>query len=188
MSTLKNTMTGVSTIFRSPSAAPAQREQATLQVLTQEVIKTSEIEGERLNLDAVRSSRARRLGVDIGTLAPAALKRRELAHAPRRTRSGCVPRGRWRGQLRYVAVTRELVLVVLAGELVEKAQLTKHRAGLKQWQRLVTRNMLPSCPRAFLRAIMGYAQDKVVATDFRGEFRVWSNYSLHRRPAPVRCG
>ena len=38
----------------------AQREQATLQVLTQEVIKTSEIEGERLNLDAVRSSVARR--------------------------------------------------------------------------------------------------------------------------------
>ena len=47
----------------------AQREQATLQVLTQEVIKTSEIEGERLNLDAVRSSIARRLGLDIGALA-----------------------------------------------------------------------------------------------------------------------
>ncbi len=48
----------------------AQREQATLQVLTQEVIKTSEIEGEHLNLDAVRSSIARRLGLDIGALAP----------------------------------------------------------------------------------------------------------------------
>jgi Fic family protein len=48
----------------------AQREQATLQVLTQEVIKTSEIEGESLNLDAVRSSLARRLGLDIGALAP----------------------------------------------------------------------------------------------------------------------
>ena len=48
----------------------AQREQATLQVLTQEVIKTSEIEGERLNLDAVRSSIASRLGLDIGALAP----------------------------------------------------------------------------------------------------------------------
>ena len=47
-----------------------QREQATLQVLTQEVIKTSEIEGEHLNLDAVRSSIARRLGLDIGALAP----------------------------------------------------------------------------------------------------------------------
>lgn len=47
-----------------------QREQATLQVLTQEVIKTSEIEGERLNLDAVRSSLARRLGLDIGALSP----------------------------------------------------------------------------------------------------------------------
>ena len=48
----------------------AQREHATLQVLTQEVIKTSEIEGERLSLDAVRSSIARRLGLDIGALAP----------------------------------------------------------------------------------------------------------------------
>ena len=48
----------------------AQREQATLQVLTQEVIKTSEIEGERLSLDAVRSSIASRLGLDIGALAP----------------------------------------------------------------------------------------------------------------------
>ena len=48
----------------------AQREQATLQVLTQEVIKTSEIEGERLSLATVRSSIARRLGMDIGALAP----------------------------------------------------------------------------------------------------------------------
>ena len=48
----------------------AQREQATLQVLTQEVIKTGEIEGERLSLDAVRSSIARKLGMDIGALAP----------------------------------------------------------------------------------------------------------------------
>ncbi|WP_372825885.1 Fic family protein [Polaromonas sp.] len=49
----------------------AQREQATLQALTQEVITTSAIEGEALSLDAVRSSIARRLGVDIGALAPA---------------------------------------------------------------------------------------------------------------------
>jgi len=48
----------------------AQRDQATLQVLTQEVITTSEIEGERLSLDVVRSSIARRLGLDIGALAP----------------------------------------------------------------------------------------------------------------------
>ena len=47
-----------------------QREQATLKVLTQEVIKTSEIEGEQLSLDAVRSSVARKLGMDIGALAP----------------------------------------------------------------------------------------------------------------------
>lgn len=49
----------------------AQRDQAALQALTQEVITTSAIEGETLNLDAVRSSIARRLGVDIGALAPA---------------------------------------------------------------------------------------------------------------------
>ncbi|MGH8760839.1 MAG: Fic family protein, partial [Burkholderiales bacterium] len=49
----------------------ALRDQATLQVLTEDVLKTSEIEGERLNPDAVRSSIARRLGVDIGALAPA---------------------------------------------------------------------------------------------------------------------
>jgi Fic family protein len=48
----------------------AERQQATLRVLTQEVVKTSEIEGERLNMEAVRSSIARRLGVDIGALAP----------------------------------------------------------------------------------------------------------------------
>jgi Fic family protein len=49
----------------------ALRDQATLQVLTEDVLKTSEIEGERLNPDSVRSSIARRLGVDIGALAPA---------------------------------------------------------------------------------------------------------------------
>jgi Fic family protein len=49
----------------------AQRDQATLQVLTQEVVTTSAIEGETLNLDAVRSSIARKLGVDIGALTPA---------------------------------------------------------------------------------------------------------------------
>lgn len=49
----------------------AQRDQATLQALTQEVITTSAIEGETLNLDAVRSSIARWLGVNIGALAPA---------------------------------------------------------------------------------------------------------------------
>ncbi|MDO8369952.1 MAG: Fic family protein [Candidatus Nitrotoga sp.] len=49
----------------------ALRNQATLQVLTEDVLKTSEIEGQQLNPDAVRSSIARRLGVDIGALAPA---------------------------------------------------------------------------------------------------------------------
>ena len=44
----------------------AQRDQATLQALTQELITTtSAIEGEALNLHAVLSSIARRLGVDM---------------------------------------------------------------------------------------------------------------------------
>jgi Fic family protein len=47
------------------------RAEATLQSLTEEVIKSSEIEGERLDRDQVRSSIARRLGIDIGALAPA---------------------------------------------------------------------------------------------------------------------
>src|SRR5437762_3058866 len=47
------------------------RAEATLQNLTLEVLKSSEIEGEILNADQVRSSIARRLGMDIGGLAPA---------------------------------------------------------------------------------------------------------------------
>jgi len=46
------------------------RDQATLRVLTEDVLKTSEIEGESLNPASVKSSIARRLGVDIGALAP----------------------------------------------------------------------------------------------------------------------
>lgn len=41
------------------------REEATLHTLTEDVIKTSEIENERLDKDQVRSSIARRLGIDI---------------------------------------------------------------------------------------------------------------------------
>ena len=47
------------------------REEANLQTLTRDVIKTSEIEGEMLDAFTVRSSIARRLGVDIGALKPA---------------------------------------------------------------------------------------------------------------------
>src|SRR5438128_12507923 len=47
------------------------RAEATLQNLTLEVLKSSEIEGEILNADQVRSSIARRFGMDIGGLAPA---------------------------------------------------------------------------------------------------------------------
>ena len=45
------------------------RDQASLAALTEDVVKTSEIEGETLNAESVRSSIARRLGVDIGALA-----------------------------------------------------------------------------------------------------------------------
>ncbi len=48
----------------------ALRDQASLAALTDDVVKTSEIEGEKLTLESVRSSVARRLGVDIGALAP----------------------------------------------------------------------------------------------------------------------
>jgi Fic family protein len=47
------------------------RTEAVLQTLTQDVLKTSEIEGEKLDQAQVRSSLARRLGVDIGGLTPA---------------------------------------------------------------------------------------------------------------------
>ena len=48
----------------------ALRDQASLAALTEDVVKTSEIEGEVLNVASVRSSIARRLGVDIGAVAP----------------------------------------------------------------------------------------------------------------------
>jgi Fic family protein len=47
------------------------REEAVLQTLTEDVLKSSEIEGEVLDKDQVRSSIARRLGLDIGALTPA---------------------------------------------------------------------------------------------------------------------
>ncbi|OJW53302.1 MAG: cell filamentation protein Fic [Alphaproteobacteria bacterium 41-28] len=46
------------------------RERAALQTLTQDVLKSSEIEGEILDSEQVRSSLARRLGMDIGGLIP----------------------------------------------------------------------------------------------------------------------
>ncbi|RYF70134.1 MAG: Fic family protein [Comamonadaceae bacterium] len=48
----------------------ALRAEASLVALTEDVVKTSAIEGEQLNVASVRSSIARRLGVDIGALAP----------------------------------------------------------------------------------------------------------------------
>ncbi|WP_427184597.1 Fic family protein [Bordetella bronchialis] len=49
---------------------PTLRDGASLAALTDDVVNTSEIEGEHLNVASVRSSIARRLGVEIGALAP----------------------------------------------------------------------------------------------------------------------
>ena len=46
------------------------RAEAVLNTLTEDVLKSSEIEGEKLDRDQVRSSIARRLGLDIGGLVP----------------------------------------------------------------------------------------------------------------------
>jgi hypothetical protein len=44
------------------------RQEAVLRTLTENVLKSSEIEGEKLDAEQVRSSIARRLGMDIGGL------------------------------------------------------------------------------------------------------------------------
>src|SRR5471032_1648476 len=46
------------------------RQEAVLRTLTADVLKSSEIEGERLDREQVRSSIARRLGMDIGAITP----------------------------------------------------------------------------------------------------------------------
>ncbi len=46
------------------------RQEAVLKTLTEDVLKSSEIEGEKLNAEQVRSSIARRLGMDVGALQP----------------------------------------------------------------------------------------------------------------------
>jgi Fic family protein len=55
-------------IGRMESLGFVLRQEAVLQTLTEDVVKSSEIEGEKLNADQVRSSVARRLGIDIGGL------------------------------------------------------------------------------------------------------------------------
>jgi Fic family protein len=46
------------------------QQEAALETLTADVLKSSEIEGEKLDAEQVRSSIARRLGIDIGALKP----------------------------------------------------------------------------------------------------------------------
>ncbi|WP_407066743.1 DUF4172 domain-containing protein [Extensimonas sp. H3M7-6] len=62
----------------------ALRDQASLAALTEDVVKTSEIEGEQLNVESVRSSIARRLGVDIGALGACRTLGVDSENAPRR--------------------------------------------------------------------------------------------------------
>src|SRR5687767_13894989 len=47
------------------------KQEAVLQTLTEDVVKSSEIEGETLDVRQVRSSIARRLGMEVGGLEPA---------------------------------------------------------------------------------------------------------------------
>jgi len=56
---------------RMESLGFALRQEAFLRTLTRDVLKTSEIEGEKLDAAQVRSCLARRLGIDIGALTPA---------------------------------------------------------------------------------------------------------------------
>jgi len=55
-------------IGRMESMGFSLRQEAVLRTLTADVLKSSEIEGEKLEADKVRSSIARRLGMDIGAL------------------------------------------------------------------------------------------------------------------------
>ncbi|HEV7350967.1 Fic family protein [Telluribacter sp.] len=58
-------------VGRMESLGFSLREEAVLQTLTLDVIKSNEIEGEILNAEQVRSSIARKLGMGIGALPPA---------------------------------------------------------------------------------------------------------------------
>jgi Fic family protein len=55
---------------RMEALGPELRAEAVLRTLTKDVLKSSEIEGEVLDKEQVRSSIARRLGMDIGALTP----------------------------------------------------------------------------------------------------------------------
>lgn len=56
---------------RLADAGLGDRDRSSLTALSEEVLKTSGIEGENLDAASVRSSIARRLGIDIGALTPA---------------------------------------------------------------------------------------------------------------------
>ncbi len=75
LTTLTESLTAVSRaqgllLGRLADVGMALRDEASLSAVTEDVVQTSAIEGETLNVASVRSSVARRLGVDIGALAP----------------------------------------------------------------------------------------------------------------------
>lgn len=92
-------------IGRMEALGFALRSEAVLQTLTQDVVQSSDIEGAVLDAEQVRSSIARRLGMDIAGLRPAGLGRwglwwrdrkikpenRRRAGERRRSLSGHVP-------------------------------------------------------------------------------------------------
>lgn len=76
LATLAETLAAVSRaqgllLGRLADVGMALRNEASLATLTEDVVQTSAIEGEALSVASVRPSVARRLGVDIGALAPA---------------------------------------------------------------------------------------------------------------------
>ncbi|MDR1954837.1 MAG: Fic family protein [Candidatus Methanoplasma sp.] len=58
-------------IGQTHSLGYGSKEERTLEMLTYDVLKSSEIEGEKLNYEQVRSSIARRLGINMAGLVPA---------------------------------------------------------------------------------------------------------------------
>ncbi|PKO91397.1 MAG: DUF4172 domain-containing protein [Betaproteobacteria bacterium HGW-Betaproteobacteria-10] len=57
---------------RARSSEPALQAEFSLDALLQNIVNSSAIEGERLNVESVRSSLARRLGLDVGNAPPEA--------------------------------------------------------------------------------------------------------------------
>ena len=91
---------------RLADAGMALRDQASLAALTEDVVKTSEIEGEVLNVESVRSSIARHLGVDIGAVAP--VDRHVVERAAGEAVEPATGRVRWQAHQQQVGGHRQV--------------------------------------------------------------------------------